>query len=191
MVENLPFLIFLVFLVLFYYFCVEVFVQLLLCYNNPCCGMISRVWGNHQKIFDFLLREEDEVVKLVLFLINIFLLVVAVITFLGILLASSHSESGGPFLLSLLYWLSKQATILSRQFCSMVDWTWPKMAFESVHVCVKAFIILVPVWSLLVFRSSSILAMFEVATIAFKAQPHIFGGCKPLDLVSEAATGGV
>ena len=103
MVENLPFLIFLVFLVLFYYFCVEVFVQLLLCYNNPCCGMISRVWGNHQNIFDFLLREEDEVVKLVLFLINIFLLVVAVITFLGILLASSHSESGGPFLLSLLY----------------------------------------------------------------------------------------
>ena len=65
--------------------------------------MISRVWGNHQKIFDFLLREEDEVVKLVLFLFNIFLLVVAVITFLGISLASSHSESGGPFLLSLLY----------------------------------------------------------------------------------------
>ena len=80
--------------------------------------MISRVWGNHQKIFDFLLREEDEVVKLVL---NIFLLVVALITFLVISLANSHSESGGPFLLSLLYRLSKQATILSRQFCSMVD----------------------------------------------------------------------
>ena len=65
--------------------------------------MISRVWGNHQKIFDFLLREEDEVVTLVLFLFNIFLLVVAVITFLVISLANSHSESGGPFLLSLLY----------------------------------------------------------------------------------------
>ena len=42
--------------------------------------MISRVWGNHQKIFDFLLREEDEVVTLVLFLFNIFLLVVAVMS---------------------------------------------------------------------------------------------------------------
>ena len=58
--------------------------------------MILRVLRKSQRIFELLLRKEDEVGKLVL-LFRIFFVVVKVITLFLILLPHNHSEPTGTF----------------------------------------------------------------------------------------------
>ena len=75
--ENLPLLILLVFLVIVVIFVLRVLYQIF--YTRWLLLGYARAeewfpvfWGNHQKIFEFLLREEDEVVKILLLLLKHF-----------------------------------------------------------------------------------------------------------------------
>ena len=59
--------------------------------------------------------------NLVLSLFKSFLLVVIAITLFVMPSPNSNFKSGSTFLLSLLYWISKQPEIWSRLFCLMVE----------------------------------------------------------------------
>lgn len=102
-------------------------IQKLLLSYKLFCSIISRFQGNHQKIFEFSLREEDGIVKLVL-LFTSFLLLFLVITLLVVSPLSNHYKSGEKLLLDLLYWLSKQTALCFCLLCSMKELTTPRLA---------------------------------------------------------------
>lgn len=158
MVESVPFLILLVFLVLAVIFFVEALCNQKPQHNNFCFILIThfaewfhRFWGNHQKIFGFLLKKKMKY-KTVLMLFNSFLLVVLVITLLVMSSPNNNSESWAHFYPSVL---AIKATRNMISLCyTMVELTWPGVAIESVYFCIRsdiAFKILVAVWSLLGF----------------------------------------
>lgn len=102
-------------------------IQKLLLVTNCFVQLFLEFQGNHQKIFEFSLREEDGIVKLVL-LFTSFLLLFLVITLLVVSPLSNHYKSGEKLLLDLLYWLSKQTALCFCLLCSMKKLTTPRLA---------------------------------------------------------------
>ena len=99
--------------------------------------MVPRISKKPSKSFVFFLKEEDEVVKLVLLLFNSFLVVIYSHLWITLFVISSPNnltESGNTFSLFLLYWLSRQPKSWFKLFFWLVELKWPRVDIELVHV---------------------------------------------------------